>query len=95
MTDCCNNQHPDHSPDLSRINRIAGQIEGIKKMIGERRYCPEIITQLKAVQSAVKSVEANILQRHLEGCVKDVLHSKDPQGAETKLGELVQLFKKN
>lgn len=40
-------------------------------MIAERRYCPEILIQLKAVRSALRSVENNILKGHLEACVAD------------------------
>ena len=54
-----------HKENLSRLNRIAGQIEGIKKMIEDGRDCPDIISQLRAVRSAVKSVESNILEKHL------------------------------
>ena len=58
-------KHPSHIENIPRLNRIAGQIEGIKKMIEDGRYCPEIISQLRAVRAAVKAVESNILQKHL------------------------------
>lgn len=91
MNECCNNQHPDHSDEMSRLNRISGQVEGVKKMIEEQRYCPDIITQLRAIQSATKSIEANILRRHLEACVKDAFANDD---SEEKIDELIKLFKK-
>ena len=94
MTKCCNSSHPDHSKEISRLNRIAGQIEGIKKMIEDNRYCPDIMTQLKAIQSATKAVESSILQKHLESCVKDAFNSKDKKQTEEKINELVSLFKK-
>ena len=49
-----------HSAELSKLNRIAGQIEGIKKMITDHRDCTEVLTQLRAVRSALKTVEANV-----------------------------------
>ena len=55
-------KHPSHIENIPRLNRIAGQIEGIKKMIEDGRYCPEIISQLRAVRAAVKAVESNILK---------------------------------
>jgi DNA-binding FrmR family transcriptional regulator len=61
------------------LNRIAGQIEGIKKMVDEGRYCPEILSQLRAVRSAVKGIETEILRRHLSSCV-DERHAKRRQG---------------
>ena len=57
--------HPDHKKHLPRINRVIGQLEGIKKMIDNKRYCPDIMVQLKAVSSAVKSVETQILKNAL------------------------------
>ena len=51
---------PNHSENLPRLNRISGQIDGIKKMIEEERYCLDIVNQIKAVRSALKSVEKNI-----------------------------------
>ena len=58
MSEC---KHPNHNEQFPRINKIIGQLNGIKKMIEENRYCPEIITQLKAVSSACQSVEALLL----------------------------------
>ncbi len=47
-------KHPSHDAEIKRLNRIAGQIEGVKKMVDEGRYCPEILSQLRAVRSAVE-----------------------------------------
>ncbi len=93
MSHCCNSTHPNHSEELSRLSRLAGQIEGIKKMIDEQRYCPDIITQLRAVQSAAKAVETNILRRHLEACVKDAFQT-NAETYQQKIEELIKLFKK-
>ncbi len=90
----CHSEHPSHVEERHRINRIAGQIEGIKRMIDEQRYCPEILTQLKAVQSALKSVETNILQRHIKCCVKDAFESQDQTNVDGKIEELMALFKR-
>lgn len=91
---CCDS-HPDHSEELKRLNRLAGQVEGIKKMIGERRYCVDIMTQLKAIQSASKSIEANILKRHFEACVTVALSQKTKGKRDEKIEELMKLFKKS
>ncbi len=86
--------HPDHSVELSRLNRMAGQVEGIKKMIEEHRYCPDIMIQLRAIQSAAKAVESNILQRHLEACVRETFSTGAGDDQEEKIAELMRLFKK-
>lgn len=90
----CDAGHPDHSADLARLNRISGQIAGVGRMIEERRYCPDIITQLRAVQSAAKAVESNILRRHLEACVHDAFSADNEIATREKIDELISLFKK-
>jgi len=96
MSNCCNHdKHPDHSDDLPRLNRISGQVDGIKKMIEENRYCPDIMVQLKALRSAIKSVEANVLGRHLSGCVTEAMKSGNKKQQAKKLEEIKELFKKS
>ena len=85
---CDNNMHPDHSKELSRLNRISGQINGVQKMIEDNRYCPDILMQLKAVRSAIQSLEANILEAHLSACVVDAFSSKNKAEIENKISEL-------
>lgn len=87
--------NPDHSKELSRINRIAGQLEGVKRMISEREYCPKIITQIQAVRAALKSLESVVLEKHLEMCVKAAVNSKDQKETNEKLAELMELFRRN
>ena len=84
--------HPDHSKQVARINRINGQMEAVKRMIVEQRYCPEIIVQTRAIYSAVRSLEASILEKHLQSCVKDAMRSKNSAEAEQKIQELMDLF---
>ena len=53
----------------SRVNRIAGQVAGIQRMLEEERYCVEILNQLAAVRSALDALGVEILTSHLESCV--------------------------
>lgn len=95
MKDCCgDHKHPDHKAEGPRLNRVAGQIEGIKTMIAERRYCPDIITQLRAVRSALKTIESSVLERHLGSCVKDIMQSSDTKAQKKQIDELVTMFKR-
>lgn len=87
-------KHPCHASDLPRLNRISGQIDGVKKMIEDGRYCPDIITQLKAIRSALKSVEANMLERHLAGCVTNAIKSGSKKEQAEKINEIKELFKR-
>ena len=60
-----------HLDEIVPLKRIEGQIRGIQKMIEEKRYCIDILTQLSSIVGAVRRVEENILNRHLRGCVRD------------------------
>lgn len=53
----------------SRVNRIAGQVTGIQRMVEEDRYCVDVLTQIAAVRSALDALGIELLTRHLEGCV--------------------------
>ena len=85
---------PNHSENLPRLNRISGQIDGIKKMIEEERYCLDIVNQIKAVRSALKSVEKNILQKHIKHCVAASFKASKTE-QEQKINELISLFDKS
>lgn len=89
---CRKSHHPDSAKkDLTtRLNRIEGQIRGIKGMVEKDVYCDDIITQLSATQSALNSVAKVLLDGHLKGCVKERL----ADGDETVLDELVTTFQK-
>ena len=86
--------HPDHSSELPRLNRVEGQIAGIKKMIEERRYCTDIIQQVRATRNALFKIESSLMETHILGCVSDVMNSKNKILQKEKLDEVIQLFKK-
>jgi DNA-binding FrmR family transcriptional regulator len=91
-TDSKHTPHHDYQPEKKRLNRVRGQVEGVQKMIDDHRYCPEIISQIRAARAALRSIESSILEKHLRGCVRNAIHSRDPIETETKIRELVQLF---
>ena len=53
----------------TRVNRIAGQITGIQRMLEEDRYCVDVLNQIAAVRSALDALGVEILTGHLESCV--------------------------
>ena len=53
----------------ARINRVVGQVAGIKKMIDEDRYCVDILTQISAATTALESLALQILDSHIRHCV--------------------------
>jgi DNA-binding FrmR family transcriptional regulator len=84
--------HPDHTKALPRLSRAAGQIRGVANMIEERRYCVDILTQLKAAQAALRSVEKEVLDGHVRSCIQDVFDSKDSKAVDQKMKELMKLL---
>lgn len=79
---------------MPRLKRARGQVDAVARMIESNEYCPDIIQQLRAATSALKSLEAVILQSHLEHCVKDAMKSKNEADSNKKINELIHLFKK-
>lgn len=58
---------------ITRLNRIEGQIRGIKGMVDEDAYCDDVLTQIAAAKSALNSVSKLVLEHHMRGClVEDI-----------------------
>lgn len=74
----------------NRINRIIGQLNGIKNMIDDNRYCGDILIQIGAVENALQSLGYVILQDHMQTCVAEEVR----KGNEDILAEAVELIKK-
>lgn len=74
----------------NRINRIIGQLNGIKTMIDDNRYCGDILIQIGAVESALQSLGYIILQEHMETCVVEEVKNGNLEIME----EAIALIKK-
>ena len=74
----------------TRLNKIEGQVKGIKGMLERDAYCDDILTQISSVQSALGSVAKLILEHHIHNCVKE----KIEQGDEEIIDELMVTFSK-
>ena len=85
-------QHSDHTEVLPRLNRVRGQLGGIEKMIDEGRYCVDILVQFRAAMAALRNIEVEIFERHLNHCVKSAILSKDKKEAQDKIQELTELL---
>lgn len=83
---------PKYGQHLARLSKAKGQIEGIERMIKEDRYCLDLITQLRAAASALKSIESEIFKSHIRGCVKQAVDSKDAFASEEKIQEIIKLL---
>lgn len=74
----------------SRLNRIEGQIRGIRLMVEQDRYCDDILIQLSAVDKSIKSLANLMLDKHMKSCVKENILN----GNDEILDEIIQLFKR-
>ncbi|MFV1956411.1 MAG: metal-sensitive transcriptional regulator [bacterium] len=81
-----------HESQIARLNRIEGQIRGIKKMINDGRYCVDTLTQIRSASRALAKVKHNIFRAHLEACVNDSLLGGDPSDRNAKMNEIVELL---
>lgn len=88
------NQMTTHEAELVRLRRIEGQIRGVQKMIEEKRYCVDILTQLTSIVGAIKSTEENILERHLKGCVHQSFTKGSKDDKARKIDEVIEVLKK-
>ena len=70
-----------------RMHRIEGQVKAIGRMVDDDRYCIDILTQIVAVESALKSVSMLLLDDHLDHCVREAVE-QGGQVADTKLQEV-------
>ncbi len=81
--------------DKTSVNKLLktakGQIEGILKMVEEDRYCMDIAAQILAAEAVLKKANNEILTSHLKSCV---LEAYDKGDLESKIEELIVLFKK-
>lgn len=91
---CCNKKTKRGTDEkkliINRLNRISGQISGIKKMIENDVYCNDVLIQLKAVESSIQSLSNHILENHLYNCVTRDLEN----GELDTIDELISLFKR-
>ena len=82
----------DHTRVIARINRIEGQVRGLKKMVEEDRDCLQVLKQIAAAGGALRSLGSVILEDHLKGCVATAIQN---QGNESELiTEVIEIFNK-
>lgn len=76
---------------LNRLSRIAGQVNGVSRMVENDRYCVDILTQISAIQSALDAVSGQLLADHTNGCVRKAVLE---DGGEEAITELLKIIKK-
>lgn len=76
---------------VTRLNRIEGQVRGIRRMVQEPRLCVEILQQLAAAEAALNRISLAVFRFHVEKCVPEGITKGDPERSE-RLTELVDIF---
>lgn len=74
----------------NRLNRIEGQVRGVKKMLDADTYCTEILTQVSAIQAALNAFNRELLANHIHTCVANDIRN----GNDETIDELVLLLQK-
>jgi CsoR family transcriptional regulator, copper-sensing transcriptional repressor len=85
--------HIDFTDEVKRLNRIVGQIEGVRKMLEDQRKLEDVLIQCKAVHSALKSIESRILKAHLEVALDGLVKIEKKKNRAEVVSELEELFK--
>ena len=86
--------HAARKDAAQRLNRIEGQIKGIKKMVEEGRYCVEVLGQISAAHEALRGVGKLIMRNYLENCVTSSLRSGSKGKAKQTYGDLMDVIYK-
>lgn len=92
---CCHHKTKERSEKeykdlIHRLNRIEGQIRGIKGMVEKGAYCPDILVQVAAANAALNSFNKVLLANHIRTCVADDIR----EGHEETIDELVHVLQK-
>lgn len=91
---CCEKKtirEDDLKNDLTkRLNRIIGQMNGVKKMVDSDRYCADILIQLSAIDRSIKSLSNKILENHMHHCVSEGIK----EGKDEMIDEVLDLIKR-
>ena len=96
MTDnncCCRTKErseKEYKDLMNRLKRIEGQVKGVQRMLEDNAYCPDIMVQVSAINSALNSFNKVLLNEHLRTCVVDDIKA----GREDTIDELTETLKK-
>ena len=75
---------------INRLNRIEGQVRGIRRMVENNAYCPDILIQVSAITAALNSFNKKLLANHIETCVAENIR----EGNDDVIQELVNVLPK-
>lgn len=78
---------------INRLNRIEGQVRGVKKMLQEDAYCVDILTQVSAIRAALNAFSRKLLDEHIRTCVVDRVRAGEEEVVEELIDTLEKMMK--
>ena len=92
--DCCTKKKErtdeEYKKLIHRLNRIEGQVKGIKRMVEQNAYCTDILIQVSAINSALNSFNKELLANHIKTCVADDIR----QGKDDTIDDLAKTLQR-
>lgn len=98
MADCCSHKTKERSEEeykslINRLNRIEGQIRGIKGMVEKDAYCTDILVQVSAVNAALNAFNKELLSNHIKTCVAQDIRNGKNETVDELVATLQKLMK--
>ena len=93
---CCRHKHreaPEYDALIRRLNRIEGQVRGVRGMVEREAYCTGILTQVSAIQSALNAFSRELLSSHIRTCVVQDIRSGNLEVVDDLLSTIQKLMK--
>lgn len=85
-------KNPDHADNIVALRRIEGQVRGVQRMIEDRKYCIDILTQISAIRGALSRVEEKVMEKHFKNCVTDAVKGASEKEKQQKMDEILKLI---
>jgi CsoR family transcriptional regulator, copper-sensing transcriptional repressor len=76
---------------LARLRRIEGQIQGVRRMVEEGKYCMDIMLQISAIQGALEQASKLLMAQHIETCVLDSVKAGSDRERTRKIAEVIEV----
>ena len=77
---------------IDRLKRIEGQVRGVVRMLEEDRYCMDILAQTRSIMAAMRKVEDQVMENHLNTCVREAMESGDEKERTDKVNEVMTVL---
>ena len=93
---CCRRKHreqPEYDALIRRLNRIEGQVRGVKGMVEKEAYCTDILTPVSAIQSALNAFSRELLANHIRTCVVTDIQNGQTEVVDDLLNTIQKMMK--